>query len=73
MMRLLRFLPTRWWSPRAWKTWASYAHWRLETYGVYYPEGRFNWQAFWSLLRQMPSYHRWLKDLDRLRKKQLKT
>ena len=67
MIRLLRFFPTRIWSPHAWKTWWSYVHWRLETYGVYYPNGRFNGRAFRMLLRQGPSYYAWLKDFDKLR------
>ena len=68
MFRLLRFLPRRWWSPAAWKTWQSYLHWRLETYGVYYPAGEKNPRALGSLLHQLPSYLRWLKELDRLSK-----
>ena len=64
MFRLFRFLPTRWWSPKAWKTWGSYVHWRLETYGVYYPEGKLNAHALKQLLQQLPSYMRWLKDID---------
>lgn len=66
MFRLLRFLPRHWWSLKAWKTWASYVHWRLETYGVYYPDSRFNREAFMKLLRQTAAYSRWLRDLDRL-------
>jgi hypothetical protein len=38
----------------------------METYGVYYPTGEKNSAAFRSLLRQLPSYLRWLKELDRL-------
>jgi hypothetical protein len=68
-MRFFRFLPRRWWNLRGWKTWWSYVHWRLETYGVYYPEGKFNWKAFGSLLKQIPSYRRWLGDFDNLRNK----
>jgi hypothetical protein len=68
-MRIWAFLPHRWWSPRSWKTWASYVHWRLETYGVYYPEGKFNRTAFKSMLRQLPSYSRWLSEMNRLRGK----
>ncbi len=68
-MRILNFLPSRWWSPKSWRVWASYVHWRLETYGVYYPAGKFNWQAFRALLRQIPSYTRWLSDMNRLRLK----
>ena len=70
MFRLLRFLPTRWWRPSAWKRWSTYVHWRLETYGVYYPQGKFNGQAFRSLLKQFGSYRRWLTEFDQLRKKQ---
>jgi hypothetical protein len=68
-MRLLRFLPTRWWSPSAWKTWLAYMHWRLETYGLYYPEGKWNNKTFFSLVRQTPSYYRWLGEIDRTRQK----
>jgi hypothetical protein len=68
-MRFLNFFPERWWSFRAWRVWASYVHWRLETYGVFYPEGKTNWQAVRSLLRQMPSYRRWLTDMDHIRKR----
>ena len=66
-MRLLRFLPTRWWSPAAWQGWKSYVHWRLETYGVYYPDGKLNRKTLRALLRQLPSYYRWLGQIDRLR------
>ena len=69
MMRFWRFLPTRLWSPRAWRTWASYVHWRLETYGVFYPASQINWQALRSLLKQMPSYGRWLAEMDTTRMK----
>jgi len=67
MFRLLRFLPSRWWRPSAWKTWASYIHWRLETYGTYDAGGRMNWNSFRMLLRQFPSYLRWLKEIDHRR------
>ncbi len=67
MFRVFRFLPTRWWSFRAWKTWRTYAHWRLETYGIYYPHGELQFQSLRTLLLQLPSYLRWLKDLDRTR------
>ncbi len=73
MFRLFRFLPTRWWSPKAWKTWASYIHWRLETYGVFYPGNRFNFKAFQQLLQQTPSYNRWLADFDGLRSSKAKS
>jgi hypothetical protein len=63
-MRILRFLPARWWSLKAWKTWASYIHWRLETYGVYYPDGKLHARPLWSLIRQLPSYGRWLAEFD---------
>jgi hypothetical protein len=66
--RLLRFLPRRPWSPAAWRRWTTYVHWRMETYGVYYPQGRRNPDAFRSLLKQFPSYYRWLRQMDRLRK-----
>ncbi|OGR89687.1 MAG: hypothetical protein A2992_02500 [Elusimicrobia bacterium RIFCSPLOWO2_01_FULL_59_12] len=66
---MLRYLPRHFWSPGAWRTWASYVHWRLETYGVYYPAGKFNWTAFRSLLRQMPRYLHWVSDMDAARKK----
>jgi len=66
---MLRFLPRRFWSPRAWRGWASYVHWRLETYGVFYPEGKINWKALRSLLRQLPAYRRWLAEMDVVRKK----
>lgn len=66
MIRLLRFLPRRWWSPRAWRSWREYLHWRLETYGVYHPDPkRANRQALKMLLRQLPSYYRWLKQMDK--------
>ena len=69
MTSLFRFFPRRFWSPRAWRVWWSYVHWRLETYGVYYPAGHFNVAAFRSLLRQMPSYLQWISTLDVSRKK----
>jgi hypothetical protein len=69
MLRLVRFLPRRWWSPQAWKTWWSYVHCRLETYGVYYPENKANPSMLRSLTRQFPSYYRWLGQIDKLRKK----
>jgi hypothetical protein len=68
-MRLSAFLPRRWWSPKAWRVWTGYIHWRLETYGVFYPAGKINGQAIGSLLKQMPSYRRWLTDFDANRKK----
>ncbi len=68
MIRLLAFLPRRWWSPQAWKTWKSYMHWRMETYGVYYPDGKKNDTTFRMMMRQFPSYYRWLGDLTRLRR-----
>lgn len=71
MLRLLRFLPSRPWSPKAWKQWASYMRWRLETYGVYYPDHRLNRQTLKTFLRQFPSYYRWLGDIDRLRRQPL--
>jgi hypothetical protein len=67
-MRLLRFLPARWWSPDAWKGWKRYAHWRLETYGAYHPDGRLNRATLKSLVKQFPSYYRWLGHIDALRK-----
>jgi hypothetical protein len=73
MMRLFRFFPERWWSPKAWRIWGSYVHWRLETYGVYYPDNRFNNRSFRSLLGQTPSYIRWLAQFDRLRRAPSKT
>jgi hypothetical protein len=69
MMRLIRFFPTRWWSPRAWRTWRSYLHWRLETYGVFYPNGKLDKEALKSLIRQAPGYYRWLGQMDRLHKR----
>ena len=73
MIRLLRFLPTRWWSPSAWRQWRTYLHWRMETFGVYYPGGNLNRDAFRSLRRQFGSYRRWLADFDRLRSQTYKT
>jgi hypothetical protein len=73
MNSLATFLPTRWWSPRAWHVWMSYVHWRLETYGVYYPAGKFSWNAFTSLLKQASGYRRWLTEMERLRKQSPKT
>ena len=64
---IFQFLPTHWWWPSAWRTWASYMHWRLETYGVYYPGGKFNGPAFFSLLKQFPSYRRWISEMDHQR------
>ena len=69
MLALIRFLPRRWWSPKAWKNWTRYVHWRLETYGIYHPAGQFNRQAFKQLLKQFPSYYRWLRDIDKTRQK----
>ncbi len=66
---MLRFFPARFWSPRAWRTWMSYLKWRMETYGVYYPAGQFNKEAFSSLLRQMPRYLQWIRQMDTIRKK----
>jgi hypothetical protein len=67
IVRLLRFFPRRWWKPSAWKIWGTYLHWRLETYGVYYPDERINWKAMRSLLRQIPSYNAWLAEIDKNR------
>lgn len=67
MIAGIRFLPRRWWSVSAWKTWKDYIHWRLETYGVYYPAGQMNRKALISLLKQLPSYLKWVRALDRLR------
>ena len=67
MIRLLSFFPTRWWSPKAWKTWKSYIHWRLETYGVYYPDGNTHRPMLRALVRQFPSYYRWLGQIHTLR------
>ena len=69
MLNFLRFLPTRWWSPPAWKNWGRYVHWRLETYGVFYPAGKINWRAMHSLFKQIPSYQQWLGEMDAIRKK----
>jgi len=68
MIRLFRFLPTRWWSIRAWKTWTSYIHWRLETFGLYGQEASNRATARRSLRRQFPSYYRWLGEVDRIRR-----
>ena len=46
-----------------------YVHWRLETYGVFYPEGKTNWSALRSLLRQFPNYNHWLGEMDALRRR----
>jgi len=73
MLKFWRFLPGRWWSPKAWRVWVSYVHWRLETYGVYYPAGKFNWKAFVSLLKQLPGYRHWLAEMDAARVKSLTT
>jgi hypothetical protein len=70
MIRLLRFIPRRWWSPEAWRTWKQFVHWRLETYGVYYPSNEKNPAAFRALMRQLPSYLKWLKELDQLHSKE---
>jgi len=70
-MNVLNYLPRHWWSPRAWKTWGSFVHWRLETYGVYYPANRFNFAAFRSLLKQFPSYLKWLDQIEKSRQKNL--
>ena len=67
ILRFLRFFPARWWKPSAWKAWGSYLHWRLETYGVYYPDHPLNGKAVLALLRQTPSYLRWIGDFDRIR------
>jgi hypothetical protein len=69
MLRLVRFLPRRFWSPRAWRSWGEYVHWRLETFGVYHPEGRFNRKGFRQLVKQFPSYYRWLGQIDRIRRR----
>jgi hypothetical protein len=68
-MSLFKFLPTQFWNPWAWIRWGSYVHWRLETYGVYYPTGRFNAKSFISLLKQMPGYLHWVSDIAAARKK----
>jgi hypothetical protein len=70
---MLKYLPNRWWSPRAWRTWSSYIHWRLETYGVYHPGGKFNGKAFVSLVLQFPHYNRWLTEIKKLRNKPITT
>jgi hypothetical protein len=54
--------------PKAWKTLGSYLHWRLETYGVYYPGGKFNGKAFISLVLQLPAYLRWQSHFSKIRK-----
>ena len=69
MIRWIRFMPRRWWSPKAWRTWASYMHWRLETYGVFYPAGKTNWKALRLMLQQLPSYSRWVGEMERLRQR----
>ena len=66
---MFRYLPKRFWSANAWRTWASWVHWRLETYGVYYPAGQFNWKAFCSLLKQMPGYLHWVSQFESTREK----
>gem|GEM_PF-2506238 len=68
MLKFARFLPRRWWSSHAWKIWSRYVHWRLETYGMYYPDGRWNSASFRLLLKQSLSYSHWLSELDRLRR-----
>jgi len=67
MLRLFRFLPRRWWSLHDWKIWKSYIHWRLETFGAYYPEGKLTRTSLAQLLRQFPSYYRWLKEMEQKR------
>ena len=69
MVRLIRFLPRRWWRLSAWKTWRQYVRWRMETYGVYYPSGNFNREAFRKMTKQLPSYLRWLCSMDRLHRR----
>lgn len=71
MFRLLRFLPSRWYSLSAWKSWTSYMHWRLETFGVYYPDGKLQPPAFQKFLRQFPSYYRWLGQISAFRRRPL--
>lgn len=66
-MTLLRFLPRRWWSPSAWFAWKDYMHWRLETYGAYYPRNTLSRRSLSLLVKQFPSYYRWLNQLDHLR------
>lgn len=72
MLRFLRFLPSRWWSPAAWKRWWTYIHWRLETYGVYHTDGKFHAKAFISLVHQLRSYEHWLAEFGRIRKEPYK-
>jgi len=70
MVRLLRFFPRRWWSLHGWRSWKSYIHWRLETYGVYTLDGKTRRGSLVKLLKQFPSYYRWLGQIDRLRRQQ---
>lgn len=67
-MRLLRFLPRRWWSIDCWKSWWSYVKWRMETWGVYHPDGKFNKENFWRMVKQFPSYYKWIGRMDSLKK-----
>jgi hypothetical protein len=69
MLRLIRFLPRRFWSPQAWRTWRQYLHWRLETFGALYPDHRLTKSGIRSLIKQFPSYYRWLGEIDRLRRR----
>lgn len=46
-------------------------HWRLETFGVYYPDGKLQPPAFQKFLRQFPSYYRWLGQISAFRRRPL--
>jgi hypothetical protein len=66
---VFRFFPSKFWSPRAWRIWVTWVHWRLETYGVFHPAGTFNKTAFQKLLKQLPGYLHWVSEMDAIRKK----
>jgi len=70
MFRLLRFLPSRWWSLQGWRDWSRYIHWRLETFGVYQKNGQKDSSALRQMLRQLRGYLKWLKEMDEISKTQ---
>lgn len=62
-----RFLPRRQlYKLSTWQAWFSYIKWRLETYGVYYPNGKFHWDIAYKMIISLPSYIKWIRRMDSL-------
>lgn len=74
MKWLLRYLRLTRHLVRVWR--AGQLRFRLETFGLYYPHPpyaspwwRFNMRSAWLLLRQLPSYARWVEEMEQLQEK----